>query len=95
MTTLIWRGCKLGELSEDLTLDDMALLMLAENREQAIRDAVRFYLETWAGEEEGFFRNVIDESFSELRTEDYIADMLADAIDSPGIRDGIGLEVIE
>ena len=95
MTTLIWRGYKLGELSEDLTLDDMALLMLAENREQAIRDAVHFYLVTWAGEEESFFRNVIDESFSELGTEDYIADMLADAIIAPGIRDDIGLEVRE
>lgn len=95
MTTLIWRGYKLGELSEDLTLEDMALLMLAENREQAIRDAVHFYLVTWAGEEESFFRNVIDGSFSEVRTEYYIADMLEDAIYAPGIRDEIGLEVRE
>lgn len=93
MTTLIWRGYKLGELSEDLTLDDMAILMLAEDREQALRDADHFYMVTWAGEEEGFFRNVIDGSFSALTTEDYVAGMLEDAIFAPGIRAEIGLEV--
>lgn len=95
MTTLIWRGYKLGELSEDLTLDDMALLMLDEDREQAIRDAVHFYMVTWAGEEESFFRNIIDGSFSELGTEDYIADMLEEAISVPSFRDDMGLEVRE